>query len=265
MDRALLLAVVCLIFYGPPLSAADLTQIERKITKEPVYKSKPKYCLLVFGPEAKTRVWLVRDGDTLYVDRNGNGDLTEAGEKLTAKKSDGSEEGEYSFSLGDIRDGAQLHKALSVVIRRVDFLADQIELVKALLAKSPKALGYFLTAEIEMPGWKGGGIGARVMQGTLFDVHGVLQFADRPQDAPVVHFGGPWQVTLFGPQRLTIGRERDLVLAVGTPGLGAGTTTYIDYGGVIPEKLYPTVEITYPPKKPGDPTVQEHFDLKRRC
>jgi hypothetical protein len=57
---------------------------ERKVAKEPVYKSNPKYCLLVFGPEAKTRVWLVQDGDTLYVDRNGNGDLTEAGEKVQA-------------------------------------------------------------------------------------------------------------------------------------------------------------------------------------
>ena len=31
-------------------------------------------------PEAQTRVWIVQDGDTLYVDRNGNGDLTEPGE-----------------------------------------------------------------------------------------------------------------------------------------------------------------------------------------
>src|SRR5947208_1440560 len=60
----------------------DLTKIERTIAKEPVYQSKsPKYCLLVFGPEAKTRVWLVLDadafGDILFVGRNGNGDLTE--------------------------------------------------------------------------------------------------------------------------------------------------------------------------------------------
>src|SRR5262249_50065817 len=58
---------------------ADLTKIDRTIAKEPAYKSRPKYCLLVFGPEAKTRVWLVLDGDRLYVDRNGNGDLTDDG------------------------------------------------------------------------------------------------------------------------------------------------------------------------------------------
>src|SRR5438067_1165710 len=63
-------------------SAADLSKIDRSITREPAYKGKPKYCLLVFGPEAKTKVWLVLDGDTLYVDRNGNGDLTENGERV---------------------------------------------------------------------------------------------------------------------------------------------------------------------------------------
>src|SRR5439155_24294253 len=65
-----------------PLPATDLSKIDRTIGKEPVYKSKPMYCLLVFGPEAKTRVWLVLDGETLYVDRNGNGNLTEDGARL---------------------------------------------------------------------------------------------------------------------------------------------------------------------------------------
>jgi hypothetical protein len=63
--------------------AADLSKIPRTIAKEPVYKSKPKYCLVVFGPEAKKRMWNVLDGDVLYVDKNGNGDLTEKGKSLS--------------------------------------------------------------------------------------------------------------------------------------------------------------------------------------
>jgi hypothetical protein len=266
MNASRLLAVIYLILYAVPLSATDLTQIDRKIAKEPAYKSKPKYCLLIFGPEAKTCVWLVQDGDTLYVDRNGNGDLTEAGEKVTAEKPDGTDEGEYAFTLGDIRDGTRLHKALSVSVSKIDFLADNLEFAKALLAKDPKARGYSISIEMQMPSWKGAGVGARVRQHTSFgEVHGILQFADRPQDAPVIHFGGPWQLTPLGPQRLTIGRERDVVLGVGTPGLGAGTTAYIDYEGVIPENLFPTVEVTYPPKRPGEPPVRERYELKRRC
>src|SRR5438128_2129167 len=65
-----------------PLAAVDLAKIDRTISKEPKYKSAPRYFLLAFGPETKFRVWLVFDGDTLYVDRNGNGDLTEAGQRI---------------------------------------------------------------------------------------------------------------------------------------------------------------------------------------
>ena len=76
MNSSCFLAVLtCISFGAASLSATDLTKIDRKITKEPAYKFKPKYCLLVFGPEARTRVWLVLDGDTLYVDRNCNGVL----------------------------------------------------------------------------------------------------------------------------------------------------------------------------------------------
>src|SRR5262249_52967404 len=68
-----------------PLAAVDLSKIDRRIAKEPTYQKSPKYCLLVFGPEGKTRVWLVLDGNDLYVDRNGNGDLTDQGKKVTTR------------------------------------------------------------------------------------------------------------------------------------------------------------------------------------
>jgi hypothetical protein len=68
------IALTCL----SPALAGDLSKIERKIAKEPSYKTNsPKYALLVFGPEAKLRVWIVRDGETVYLDRNGDGDLTD--------------------------------------------------------------------------------------------------------------------------------------------------------------------------------------------
>jgi WD40 repeat protein len=60
------------LVFAMPLPAADLATVDRSIKKEPVFQTKtPKYGLLVFGPNAKDRVWLVLDGDTLYVDRNG--------------------------------------------------------------------------------------------------------------------------------------------------------------------------------------------------
>jgi hypothetical protein len=242
-----------------------MAQIDRKIAKEPVYQSKPKYCLLVFGREAKTHVWLVQDGDTLYVDRNGNGDLTEAGEKVKGGKDNGTDEGEYLFTLGDIQDGPLVHKAY-VQVRKADFLAAHDERAKAMLAKNPLARAYAILVETEIPGRKGTGLGGRVRQTAAYvDVNGILQFADRPQEAPIIHLGGPWQVTLYSPPTLTPGRERDVVLGVGTPGFGPGTTAFIAYEGVIPKNLFPTVEVTYPPRRPGEPPIRERYELKRRC
>src|SRR5437870_13912675 len=84
MCRSYLWTVVTVLTVQLPGHAADLSKIDRTIGKEPVYESesKPKYCLVVFGPEAKTRVWLVLDGDVLYVDRNGDGDLTGKDERI---------------------------------------------------------------------------------------------------------------------------------------------------------------------------------------
>jgi hypothetical protein len=96
-------------------SAADLAKVDRSVAKEAAYQNKPKYCLLVFGPDAKTRVWLVRDGDTLYVDKNGNGDLTDDGERLKPEQPNqgyllfkGIEVPDSTFAYTDVSTAAQL-------------------------------------------------------------------------------------------------------------------------------------------------------------
>lgn len=264
--RALAAAVLSLLLLPGLLAAAELSKIERTIAKEPTYRGQPRYCLLVFGPQASTRVWLAQDGDTLYVDRNGNGDLTEPGDKVIAEKIDGAGEGEYAFKVGEVRDGPRLHKSLTVAVSRIDFLAAADQRVKALLQKNPHARGYVVAIEEDIPGYKGTGSGGRVQEQTYFDdAKGVLQFSEQPRDAPVIHFGGPWQITLFDQASLRIGRSVDVVLGVGTPGVGPGTTAYVDYQGVIPAGTYPTLDIVYAPKHPGDPPVRQHDQLKRRC
>ena len=253
--------ILALLLAAGSAAAADLHHIDRTIAREPAYKSKAvKYALLVFGPDAGTRVWLVLDGDTLYVDRNGNGDLTEPGKKVQAEKNDSSDpaEGVYSFKAGDIHAGPFIHKNLSVNVRKIDFLAEKYDLIKTFLAKNPAGRGYSVMVEVEMPLWKGTGVGGRVThRASYMDMHGLLQFAATPPTAPIIHFGGPWQVTLDASQRLTSGREPDLTLGVGTPGLGGGTMAWIDYEGVIPEKVYPMAEIIYPPSQPGSLPVRE--------
>jgi hypothetical protein len=259
--------LACFFALTAPLSAADLSRVERKIAREPSYKGRPRYCLLVFGPEARTRVWLVLDGDTLYVDRNGNGDLTEKGEKVLGKKEDLGEDAGLVFEAGDVRDGKLTHKNLRLIVNKLYFaLGPNDEELKAYLARHPGAVGYRLSAEVEMPGRKGAGIGGRVEHLlSVRDARGVLKFARRPQDAPIVHLGGPWQVAPFGGQRLTVGRPNDLCVGLGTPGVGPGTTAWVSYEGLVPEKAHATVEIAYPPRRPGEKPLRERYELKHRC
>src|SRR5262249_31115113 len=226
----------------------------------------PKYALLVFGPEAKTRVWLVQDGDALYVDRNGNGDLTESGNKVLAEKNSDAGEGEYTFKIGELRDGALLHKELYVFIAKLDRLADSDSDVKAFLGKNSDGRQFAVYADVELPGWKGNGIGGRVHQRTSYaEANGILQFADKPADAPIIHFGGPWSILLLVKHTLNINRQTDMYFGIGTPGVGPGSTSWIDYDGVVPEKVYPTIEITFPSKGAGASPVRKRYEITHRC
>jgi hypothetical protein len=267
MRLQFLLAVLFHLTLGqPPASAVDLTKVERTIAKEPAYQGKPKYCLLVFGLDAKHRVWLVQDGPVLYIDRNGTGDLTEPGNKIAAEKWDDADEDGYTFKLRDLRIGARVHRDLYVQVGKLDFLATRSDTAKTMLVKNPQASSYFVALDVDVPGWNGTGVDGRVRQTCWYmDANGVFQFADRPGAAPIVHFAGPLDIALFGRHRLKVGREGEIVLGVGSPGLGAGTHTWIDYEGVIPEKAYPTLEIAYPPRQAGQPPIREKLELKQRC
>ena len=63
----------------------DLRMIDRRIAKEPKYETdQQQYCLLLVGPGKPKQVWVVRDGRSVFIDCNGNGDLTEPGERFPA-------------------------------------------------------------------------------------------------------------------------------------------------------------------------------------
>ncbi len=251
------LAFVGLLIVAVPAAAADLTAIERKIAKEPAYQSESvKYCLLVFGPEAMMRVWLAQDGGTLYIDRNGNGDLTEGDEKVAAKECDETdpEAGVFLFEAGDIQDGKLTHRNL------------RLQVSTQHLTEAPGTRAYYLRVEMAVPGLQGSAIGGRIYHhASAHDFHGILAFATTPAEAPVIHFGGPLQVTFASRSPLTAGREQEVYVSVGTPGLGKGTTAFVEYEGVIPEEVHPQIKITYPPRKDGDRPLSEIYELRHRC
>lgn len=245
--------------------AADLSRVDRTIGKQPKYAGKPGYCLLVFGPEARHRLWLVRDGDSLYADRNGNGDLTDPGEKIPARK-DGTDS---TFHVGTVRSGKLEHRNLTVRASRLSSYVTDVTahpVARAALRKDPTIDVMSVSAEVEVPGLKGNGDGGRLMVGARFDAGGPLLFADNPRDAPIVHLGGPLHLR-SETARPTLYRNvvHDLMLTVGTPGIGAGTFASVSYDTLIPREAFVVVDAEFPAGRPGDPPLRHKFELKERC
>jgi hypothetical protein len=255
----LLLAVVCLTPFGAGfVRATDPNKIDHPLAKEPAYQSKmPKYALLVFGPKAATRTWLVLDGATLYVDRNGNGDLTEAGEKVVGKKGNSIFADDVStFAIGELRDGDRRHLNATLTASGT----------KAMPGRGAGGTEFSLRMDVEVPGYRGTGEGGRVLQmAGPSDFNGDLQFADQPRGAPILHFGGPWTIALYERPTFRVGREMEMYLALGTPGRGKGTFVSTAYEGVIPRGVYPRAEIAFPAAKPGEAAVKVLYELNGRC
>lgn len=273
MTRVSLLLAALACFAAEPVAAGTL-KVDRTIGKQPVYRTKdPRYGLLVFGPDAKDRVWLVLDGDTLYVDRNGDGNLTDPGEKVATQKKPNRDPEEYGylFAVGDVTVGGRTHKEMRVgfvpLRTYTDLALGSRSCVKSALANDPGALAASLAIDADVPGIKGGGVGGRVVYNAgPVDLTGVLQFADTPAAAPVIHLGGPLQVTFSDElPSLRVGREADLVLSVGTPGIGPGTFAAIGYDGTVPEAAKPIVELSMPNAQPGAPPIRERLVIKDRC
>ena len=254
-----------LLFCAPLAQAADLLKVERKIAREPAYQSKaPKYCLLVFGPEAKTRVWLVQDGDVLYVDKNANGDLTDKGGRVALKQNGASFR---SFDVGDIHDGPLTHTGLVVtqMLASAEMVGDAKEFER-IKRHGPKPWVWTVRVAAERPADDKRPLPKRIGYVANGDGLGYLLFADRPADAPVIHFNGSWTLGLQDvKQALTAGQKSELQIGVGTQGVGPGTFSFVLYPNTIPADAYPVARITFPPKDASHKPIEARVTLKRRC
>ena len=214
----LLIPAVVIVAGVNPAWAVDLTKIERTIAKEPAYETKPKYCLLVFGPEAKARAWLVIDGNTLYVDRACNGDLTGSSKQADVIQ--------RVAKAGDITqpDGKTKHTGLLLT------LYSDASVCIAVDGKTH---------------WYANG----------------LVFADRPQDAPIIHFGGPLTLGRVAQNRPLRGTDFHVNCSIGAPGLGKGTFAWIKTTE-MPEGARATAIINFPGPKVGDEPLSRTIHLK---
>jgi len=227
--RTIIFAAGLLVSAGVPVmnvSGMDLAKIDRAIGKEPAYKGKPKYCLLVIGPEAKTRIWLVKDDNNLYVDRNGDGDLTQSADRAKFNSP-------YSrWESGDVGgpDGKLRYK---VSLQTYEKAASGVQLSidegdkKSYIAGDPDG--------------------------------DPLIFAERPSEAPIVHIGGHLEINLSYYVQGKVSRSLVLRVRVGTAGLGQGA-----FAGLVLRDATPVADVQFPSDKPGAPLLMTTKSLKNR-
>ena len=218
-------------------NAQDVSKLDRAIAKEPRYTTKsPWYCLLLFGPEANARVWLVLDGDKLYVDRNGNGDLTEAGECFTRAPDDD------FFRVPDLTLG---HAKKKYTDLRVNWRPDGVV--------------------------SGGKLHLHVkLQVNDHEQYAIAPAsAENPAEATLLHFDGPlmpyFEIEPFKRQGyFTRGKEHLLGVRLATkyPGV-EWVQVYSEKG--IPADVHPVVEIVFPGKTRDAKPATVKVQLKHRC
>jgi hypothetical protein len=251
-----------------PVQGAGPTEPVPRPSKEPKYRSEPRYALAVFGPKAELRVWLVLDGNVLYVDRNGTGDLTESGKRLEpANPKDGSNRfgnpglhthfDVYDFELSAVKGQASKRFRLWHWVRDEKF-QPQTDFDKA---------RYKEWLEHR---WENGTLWRKVSDSA--SAQNPVLFARTPEQAQVCHFDGAltFGLKMGDQQRLRRGRDgEDLSLYIGTPGRPVPKSPMQVFSPLlceeVPAGVHPVVDIEFPGKKPGDKAVRLRVPLRQRC
>jgi RNA polymerase sigma factor (sigma-70 family) len=245
-----------------PLKAQfpDLTKIDRTIVKEPTYRNQPYYALLAFGPEAKKRVWLVVDGETLYVDRNGNGDLTEANERVAKTKKIEVAPGMYkwmdSFDLGEVQG---LRLRLDFWVRDKDFVPEN-------------DFDKNVFHDHQENGWEFATLFRVKPDGSNIEAQIPVTFCRQPKDAQVCHLAGPLTLFLRWGQEgrpLVCSANNQLDVMIGTPGLpprARGEPVFAALAtSEVPADAHPVAHFEFPHQDPKQPPIKLEVVLNQRC
>ena len=239
-------AFVTLLFAAGPSAAQGFDKLDRRIAKEPTYQSKALYGLALIGPSAETRVWMVLDGERLYVDKNCNGDLTDDGPPAEIKEKNTDP---ASFEKIDVSPdgGRTVYQFEFTLWGRPSFRP----------GSSPDREPFNQSVHVTFP------------DGRWFGAWGdhlkPLMFAASRQDAPALHFGGPLRMgfEIRRPLERVAGGFK-LSACVGTPGSCPGAWVHLMYK-TIPKDVHPKAVMEFPPEKAGGPPVRVEFILGERC
>jgi hypothetical protein len=218
-----------------------LDGVERKIEKEPKYVSSPRYALLVFGTNADSKVWIVEDGRTLYVDKNANGDLTDDGLPIVPTnvkewKAEGKARFQFEYVLDEITPaGGKKHTEFCLHRWNYGEKEDTYGISVTLDGQTPMYAGWFSTF-----------------------------LAASAEKVPIVHFGGPMQPKFLRFKEVVVGSgAQRLSIGFMNPGRGEGATSRLSIYA-LPKTTMPVVQIDWPVAE-GAPSLQTSNTLMQRC
>lgn len=176
---------------------------------------------------------MVQDGERLFIDRDGNGDLTEPGECVKGRPP--------SQTNGPTEFGP-----ISVLAKKGVLTKTTIE-----VQASPSLTFVYCHAE------------GQPWQRAVVDAGGYLAFSRSPQTAPVLHFQGPLTIGLrFNREFKRHSRPEDFDVFVGTPGIGPGS--FVRFGNAsIANEIHPELEIDFP--RDNGATIHVKMILDKRC
>ncbi len=254
----IVLSCAVMILVTVPLFAADgiaanaatpqelLDQFERRIAREPQYESSPRYALLVLGTHAESPVWMIEDGETLYVDRNGNGDLTDDGPpirpsdvRIFGRLPNGKPKRDFDYLLGEIKLKTKSREA-----RHTDF-----SLARWNYGDDKDGYGLRVTIDGKIPMYAGW-----------------TEFWGKSADtAPVIHLGGPLRLRMLRYKEFVLGSgPARLSIAFVNPGRGEGAHSRLSIDALV-EDVVPVAEITWPVAEGAAPLTTAHRLTERCC
>ena len=259
------MSVVATLNAGNP----DLSKIERVIRKEPAYVAQPRYALLVFGPRAEQRSWLVLDGHNVaYVDRNGNGDLTDVEDRVVLDKDatakirlgDTSRYTAFNvFPLGDVAD-TKLIFQLWVPNPDDDFENDKSPEISSFrrLMRDRNCLNGSLM---------------RIATGGM-QAQNPLLLAATPNEAQICHMDGPLTFSLKWRDKQLLEpwpKQTVFDVHIGTPGLSPPDFRSVGFNfsplttSEVPTELRPVAVFEFPAQAAGTSPQQVEVVLNQRC
>lgn len=243
VTRCIVIGLVCLTGSRGVTADEDadrrslpLEHLDRRIVAEPEYESTPRYVLLAFGADASSLMWLVEDGRRLYVDRNGNGDLTDDGPPIepSDERELAAPQWSFAYAVGDMEfPGGQRHEGFRMRRWNYDHSQDGSSLSVTVNGITPMYAGW-------SPLWSGS-----------------------PEQARIIHFGGPLEPRKLRGEAITLRPGvQGFSIAFINQGLGERAHSRLSIKAV-PKSVVPVVEITWPTAL--DEPLKTTHRLTERC